>query len=39
MDERVEGDILRRVQSVCDDAMRLRKQYINLSKRNSENSD
>jgi Domain of unknown function (DUF1977) len=39
MDERVENDVLRRVQAGCDDAKKMRTQYINLSKRYSHDTD
>ena len=39
LDERVENDVLRRVQAGCDDAKRVRSQYINLSKRYANDAD
>ena len=38
MDERVERDVLKRTEVKCDEAKRMRSNYINLSKRHAENS-
>ena len=39
VDEKVEGDIIKRTETVCDDAKRIRSQYINLSKKYADDSD
>jgi len=38
MDERVERDVLKRTEVKCEEAKRMRTNYINLSKRHAESS-